>query len=227
MHQKLEIYKGPLSNSKIADGINAASANALRLACDARLLLDAGRYPSAISLAALSIEESGKISILRTIAFAATPQELKAEWRRYRTHTSKNVSWILPQLAAQGAKFLNDLRPLFDDESDHPQLLDQLKQLGFYTDCLGAKANWSKPEEVIDPDLATTLVRTAEILAPKSSVSEREIELWVEHLGPVWKKNENLMRLALVSWYRSMQEEGLKEAGSNKMEKFVFEASGD
>lgn len=74
---------------------------------------------------------------------------------------------------------------------------------------------------------ATTLVRTAEILGPKSSVSEREIELWVEHLGPVWKKNENLMRLALVSWYRSMQAEGLKEAGSNKMEKFVFEATAD
>lgn len=227
MHQKLEVYKGPLSSSGIAEGINAASANARRLACDARLLLDAGRYPSAISLAALSIEESGKISILRTIALAATPQELKVEWRRYRSHTSKNVSWILPQLAAQGAKFLSDLRPLFDDESDHPQLLDQLKQLGFYTDCLGEKATWSKPEEAINPDLAITLVHAAEILAPKSTVSEREIELWVEHLGPVWKKSEHLMRLALASWYRSMQAEGLKEAGPNKMEEFVFEATID
>lgn len=227
MHQKLEIYKGPLTHSKIAEGINAASANALRLAHDARLLLEAGRHPSAISLAALSIEESGKISILRAMSLTASPQDLKSEWRRYRSHTSKNVSWILPQLAAQGAKFLNDLRPLFDAESDHPQLLDQLKQLGFYTDCLGSKANWSKPEEVIDHDLATTLVRTAEILAPKSYVSEREIDLWVEHLGPVWKKSEHLMRLALVSWYRSMQEEGLKEAGANQMEKFVFDAKAD
>lgn len=221
MQQKLDSYKGPLSIAQIADGMNAALRNAARLAKDARLLVDADRLPSAVSLAILSIEEAGKISILRALAFAENEQDLKTEWRRYRSHTSKNLQWILPQLMAAGVRSLDDMRPLFDEDSDHPQLLDQLKQIGFYTDCLGSKAHWSLPEEVIDQDLAKMLVNTAEILSSGSQTSEREIALWVEHLGPVWKQSDRQMKQALADWYGAMQAEGLKEAGANKMEQFA------
>lgn len=221
MQQKLDSYKGPLSNTQIADGMNAALQNAARLAKDARLLIDAGRLPSAVSLAILSIEEAGKISILRSLAFAENEQDLKTEWRRYRSHTSKNLQWILPQLVATGARSLDDMRPLFDEDSDHPHLLDQLKQIGFYTDCLGSKAHWSLPEEVIDLDLAKMLVNTAEILSSGSETTEREIALWVEHLKPVWNRSDRQMKQALIDWYGAMQAEGLKEAGPNKMEQFA------
>ncbi|MNF95862.1 hypothetical protein D3C84_786310 [compost metagenome] len=223
MQRKLDGYKGPLCNSQIAIGMNAALKNAVRLAKDARLLLDAERFPSAVSLATLSIEEAGKTSILRGMIFAKSEQDLKVEWRRYRSHTSKNLQWILPELAAAGARSLDDMRPLFDEGSDHPHLLDQLKQLGFYTDCLGGKAHWSIPEDVIDSALARTLVKTAELLSSTSPVTEREIELWVEHLGPFWKKSDQQMKHALISWYRCMQEEGLKDVGPNKMEQFIHE----
>lgn len=63
-------YKSKLSAAEIAAGINAASTNANRLADDAELLLENDRYPSALSLAILSIEESGKVSILRTLALS-------------------------------------------------------------------------------------------------------------------------------------------------------------
>lgn len=63
-------YNGPLSITQIADGKNAALRNAARLAKDARLLVDADRLPSAVSLTILSIEKVGKISILRALAFA-------------------------------------------------------------------------------------------------------------------------------------------------------------
>ncbi|WLG51111.1 hypothetical protein [Pseudomonas sp. FP1742] len=43
MQKKLDSYKGPLSNSQTANGMNAALRNAVRLAKDARLLLDADR----------------------------------------------------------------------------------------------------------------------------------------------------------------------------------------
>lgn len=221
MQQKLDSYKGPLSITQIADGMNAALRNAARLAKDARLLVDADRLPSAVSLAILSIEEAGKISILRALAFAENEQDLKTEWRRYRSHTSKNLQWILPQLMAAGARSLDDMRPLFDEDSDHSHLLDQLKQIGFYTDCLGSKAHWSLPEEVIDVDLAKMLVNTAEILSSGSPTTEREIVLWVEHLGPVWKQSDRQMKQALVDWYGAMQAEGLKEGGPNKMEQFA------
>jgi hypothetical protein len=157
------------------------------------------------------------------MTFSKSEQDLKVEWRRYRTHTSKNLQWILPKLAAAGARSLDDMRPLFDDGSDHPHLLDELKQLGFYTDCLGGKAHWSIPEDIIDSALARRLVNTAELLSSTSSVTEREIELWVEHLGPVWKKSDRQTKHALISWYRSMQEEGLKDVGPNKMEQFIHE----
>lgn len=32
---------------------------------------------------------------------------------------------------------LDDLRPLFEPDAEHPYILDQLKQIAFYTDSLG------------------------------------------------------------------------------------------
>lgn len=221
MSKKLPSYKGKLSFAQIAEGMTAASENAARLAQDAKLLLDAGRLPTACSLAALSIEESGKVSILRAMSLARDDSELKEEWKRYRSHTNKNVQWIFPQLVAEGARKLDDLRPLFDKDAEHPFMLDQIKQLGFYTDCLGNKGHWSIPDEVIDGELAGQLVSTAELLSSVSPTSEREIELWVEHVGPVWKKDMNWMKRAVANWYEAMQREGLQPDGENGMEKFL------
>lgn len=221
MSKKLPSYKGKLSFAQIAEGMTAASENAAHLAQDAKLLLDAGRLPTACSLAALSIEESGKVSILRAMSLARNDSELKEEWKRYRSHTNKNVQWAFPQLVAEGARKLDDFRPLFDKDAEHPYLLDQVKQIGFYTDCLGNKGHWSIPEEVIDGELACQLVSTAELLSSVSPTSEREIELWVEHVGPVWKKDLNSMKRAVENWYAAMQREGLKPNGKNDLEKFL------
>ena len=70
-------YKGKLSAHKIAEGINAALQNANRLADDAELLLEHKKYPSAACLAILSIEESGKVSILRELSIARDGKDLK------------------------------------------------------------------------------------------------------------------------------------------------------
>jgi regulator of protease activity HflC (stomatin/prohibitin superfamily) len=53
---------------------------------------------------------------------------------------------------------------MFDPESDHPAVLDVIKQLGYYTDCYG-KANWSEPFEVVEEMLAKQIMLTAEVLA--------------------------------------------------------------
>ncbi|QNI04780.1 AbiV family abortive infection protein [Halomonas sp. SH5A2] len=182
-----------------------------------------GADQTACSLAALSIEESGKVSILRAMSLARDDNELKEEWKWYRSHTNKNVQWIFPQLVAEGARRLDDLRPLFDKDAEHPYILDQIKQLGFYTDCLSNKGHWSIPDEVIDGELADQLVSTAELLSSASPTSEREIELWVEHVGPVWKKDMNWMKRAVASWYEAMQQEGLKPDGENGMENFLHD----
>lgn len=215
----LSPYRGALTIEQVATGMNAATNNAKRLAQDARLLLDNKCWPTASSIAALSIEESGKVVILRRF-LTANADEIKGLWKEYRSHTKKNINWILPELVAKGARRLDDFKLITDSASDHPDVLDATKQIGFYTDCLGS-ARWSIPSEVVDEVLAMRLVTAAEVLSPKRNISVRELELWVEYLGPVWNKNPNGMRQALVDWYGAMQAEELAPAGPNKMQAFV------
>lgn len=177
MADLLKPYRGPLTLAQIADGMNFATANAARLANDACLLLENGRWPTAASVAALSIEESGKVVILRRFLLASK-DEVGGLWKEYRSHTKKNLNWIAPDLVAKGARSIEDFRPIVDKTSDHPQVLDALKQLGFYTDCLG-EAHWSIPADVVDEALARSLVATAQVLAPERKIPIRELELWV------------------------------------------------
>jgi AbiV family abortive infection protein len=216
----LNQYKGQLSASQVAEGMNAASRNAKRLSEDAELLLEKERYPSAASLAILSIEESGKLSILRELTLARNEKELKEAWKGYRSHTKKNVTWVLPDLVKAGARKLEDFRPIFEEDAEHPYVLDYIKQIGFYTDCLG-DAHWSIPEEIVDKGLAKMLVGLSKIFASNKEITEKEIELWIKHLGPVWKKNMAWMKHALENWYDEMQESGLAPDGINAMREFI------
>src|SRR5271157_2624885 len=134
MKRRLNQYFGKLTAEKIAEGMNAARKNANRLVTDARLLYENGRYASALALAILSIEEVGKEPILRVLALAADEMDLRSGWRDYRSHAKKNVLWPLLDLFRRGARRANDFASLFDDDAEHPQLLDNMKQLCFYTD---------------------------------------------------------------------------------------------
>ena len=218
--KKLNAYRGPLSAEKIAAGMNAANANALRLVEDAKVLLAACRIPTAASLAALSIEESGKTSILRQLATATTKEEITAAWKGYRSHTRKNVQWQLPALALAGSRKLEEFRSLFDDTADHPYVLDQVKQLGFYTDCIGS-GHWSIPTNVVDEDLAHALVRIAMLLVGKREITIQEIELWNVHVGAAPKDDLSAMKEALANWYGALQAAGLRPDGINEMERFI------
>jgi AbiV family abortive infection protein len=84
---KLTQFTGRISPQQAADGMNAAERNARRLFEDAQRLFEAGRFATAASLAILSIEESGKVSILREIVLARTEDEAREGWRQYRRHT--------------------------------------------------------------------------------------------------------------------------------------------
>ena len=218
--KKLQSFRGKLSPAQIADGMNAAQKNARRLADDAALLLENKRFPTAASVAVLAIEEAGKVSVLRAIALARTNEEVREEWKRYRWHLSKNGHWILPSLLASGARTLEDTRPVAESEADHNYLLDNLKQLGFYTDCIG-KANWSVPDAVIDEALSSTLVQTAQILARDRQYGAREIELWIEHLQPVWKGSMDWMKKGLLNWSEAMTKEGLGDDMA-QMDAFIY-----
>jgi AbiV family abortive infection protein len=219
VNKKLDAYKGTLTPAQLAAGINAARQNAQRLAADAATLLAAQRFPSALALAILSIEEAGKIPILRR--HAVEPHDLQA-WKDYRSHTRKNVLWPFPSLVLGGARALDEFRELFSPEAEEPYILDQLKQIAFYTDCLG-NAHWSIPDELIHEPLARSIVETARIMAGRPAMTtEEEIGLWIAHLGPAFaSRDPDLMKHALLNWHEAMQAKGLTTDDSNNFKAFV------
>ena len=170
----------------------------------------------------LLIEESGKLSILRSLALAKSDEQVKDAWREYRAHTRQKIAvWPIAELVIKGARKLDDFASLVSDEAAYPALLDQLKQIAFYTDCLGRR-HWSKPDAVITKEIATQFVRTAELLARGDYISSREMDLWVQHLGPVWMKSKEVMEKALVDWHLALQAEGLKPSGADEMRDFII-----
>ena len=218
---KLSQYRGTLTPAQIAEGMNAAIRNARRLADDARALCDLQRYPTAAAIAVLSIEESGKVSILRHFAMARDLPNCRRIWRDYRNHRSKNVAWILPDLVAAGARDLESLYVAAQSDAEHTALLNNVKQIGFYSDCLGS-AHWSEPEKVIDRPLAQMLVKIADLSANKETVTPEEMELWISHLGPAYGTPLETMKEALLNWYRAMNDAGLLKENDTVVREFVM-----
>ncbi|GGO80954.1 hypothetical protein GCM10011348_18840 [Marinobacterium nitratireducens] len=83
------------------------------------MLFESARYPSALALAILSIEESGKAFILRSLSLAHDGKELKEGWRKYRSHKDKNTHWIAVDMMLEGAKSLSDLSKVADPRSSN------------------------------------------------------------------------------------------------------------
>ena len=217
MNALLEPYSGELNPAEIAEGIAAAQANASRLIADAKLLADAGRFPSAAALAILAIEERGKVMILNHIAIVPADQ-LKGAWRDYRSHRAKNAPWVMPMLLADGARTLKDFAPMVDKKADHTATLDALKQVAFYTDCLGEK-HWSKPDKIIERDLALTLIELAEKVMGDRAITAREIELRREIVAPHYGKPG--MADAVIRCEEACAKEGLKETSRDSLRAFM------
>ena len=219
--RRLRWFSGALSPEETAAGMNAARQNAGRLAKDAKLMFEAGSFATAAALAILAVEECGKVPILRQLSTASDEKNRRDLWKDYRSHTSKNTGWILPELAASGARTLEELRPATDRDGEHAFTLDNLKQLSFYTDCLGA-GNWAEPERVVDRGLAQALVATANVLVQSKAATPEEMELWNKHMAPVRGSSLDTMKEALRNWYVEMRQAGLWDGEMAAVEAFIF-----
>ena len=164
------------------------------------------------------------MSILRHFAMARDLPDWRRIWEDYRNHRSKNVGWILPDLVAAGARDLDSLHLAAQADAEHTALLDNVKQIGFYSDCLG-NAHWSEPEKVIDRRLAQMLVKIADLFAAKEAVTSEEMELWISHLGPAYGSTLETMKEALLNWYRAMNDAGLLPQNDTLVEPFIMGSS--
>lgn len=205
--------------SQAAEGIMLARANAARLIADAKLLLENDRHASASALAILAIEELGKVQVIKTIVLQRDEAGLKQAWKDYRNHRAKNVQWIIPKLAAEGARTLQQMRSAADPSGDHTAMLDSIKQLAFYTDCFNASPRWSSPADAVAPDFAEAILSTARLLNRDSETTVRELELWATIVGPHYAKPT--MVDALLKFQHQVHAEGLSPVTSEVMEAFV------
>jgi len=219
MVNQLPQYKGPLSATHAAEGIKLARANADRLIADAELLLASDRHATAGAIAILAIEELGKVQAIKTIALFSDGAELKHAWRDYRSHRAKNVLWILPKLAAEGARTMMQLRTAADPGADHTAMLDAVKQLCLYTDCYGDAARWSDPASAVEPDFTRGILATAKMLNREQVTTVRELELWASIVGPHY--NKPTMTDALLRFQEQAFAEGLTTTTREAMEAFV------
>ncbi len=124
-------------------------------------------------------------------------------------------------MLANGARKASDFARLLDPNADHPKVLDELKQLSFYTDCYQGQ-HWSLPEEVISRDLAEGLLRIASNFAPAEArrITTEEMELWIQYMQPVWKTTDECMERALFEWDREMRRRGLIPESMTSMRDF-------
>jgi AbiV family abortive infection protein len=213
-------YCGPLTPAEIAAGMNAARENAARLSNDARLLFENERYASSLALAILAVEESGKESVLRGLAAAASDAEVQKAWRSYRSHTSKNAHWAMFNYFFKGARKLGDFLPVFESGAEHTHTLDRAKQLSIYTD-MSKKGFWAKPTKIVTKGMAEGILNIAEMLSKGREVSCEEMELWAEYLKPVWRISNGARQTALIGWDKEMRKRGLTPADTITMEEFV------
>lgn len=167
-----KMYQNRLSNALIAEGINVARQNAIRLAIDAESMFKLGRYPTSLALSILSIEESGKPAILRQVSTALQDKELKAIWQKFVCHKKKNIMTSFESMFENGARNIQDFIPMHLDTNTSPREVDALKQSALYTQC-DEKKKWHSPVSEIDEETAQHYLRVAQSLLPERDVTEK------------------------------------------------------
>ena len=59
------------------------------------------------------------------------------------------------------------------------------------------------------------------MLCKHQTYTQKEIELWVKHIKPVWKSSIPEMQIGLKAWFNEMIDEGLAKESDIPFEEFV------
>lgn len=215
----IEQYSGALNLAQIAAGMNHCQDNAKRLLRSAKALYKIKDYATAVSLAVLAIEEAGKTSILRGMVMAVDDAEMRKGWKEFRSHCQKNGFADL-MTCMRSTLRLDDCRSVVT-KGEKNYKTDDLKQIGFYVDCVG-DAVWLIPEETITEEIAVKVLTVAGIVCrSKTTTTVRELELWKETVGACPQGTLQEQKQQLVLWRRRMEAEGLVKPDPG-FEKFVM-----
>lgn len=200
-------YKNSITIEDARLGIVATLNNAKELLEDAVLLLNNKRYPRAVSLGILAIEEYGKIEKIKNLLISG--QFVSKSWKEVRNHMSKNFYWQIPIIKALGINDEVKIRELISSNSDGTKFLDQLKQICFYTEAVhiddSSKCIWWQPSIITDKEVATFYLDLANTIVLDDGIewTEKSLNIFVSHHfyenGEIFTKNQ-------LSYYKELLE---------------------
>ena len=211
---------GSLSAEKVAEGVNAAFRNAQELYDEAEILFKQGRFARAASLAVLSIEEVGKVFLLPLLLTTTNKQDLRLIWKGYRNHKHKNNHVHLQMTKGAPQPLTRHSIPPSASIDRWSDGMEDLKQIGFYTDCT-TTTDWGIPSDAIKEAGAAQIMKIASNSLTKyhgldSFGSVPFLEIWGKHASGMMDMNEDQKHAAFIAVFDEAEKASLIEPGSRE-----------
>jgi len=137
---------------QISEGIYFCIENATNIFGDACILIKANRFPRALSLLLLAIQEVGKVNILKNMSMIPSKNQKlwKKEWKNFRKHDTKdslghNIKIFSEFNDSPGEYFWQKL--LYKTNNFVPER-EKVRQLGLYIDYIASDKKWWSPNEI-------------------------------------------------------------------------------
>ncbi|MBA7486228.1 hypothetical protein ES707_21784 [subsurface metagenome] len=153
LHVLFNKYDDKLTLEQISEGIYLCIENALNLFGDAYVLQKAKRFPRALSLLLVAIQEAGKVNILENMVTISTGDQKrwKKEWQNFRKHKIKDSLGYSIKISSDfhdspGEAFWQQLLYIKNFASSR----EKVRQLGLYIDYIAGDKKWWSPNEIIE-----------------------------------------------------------------------------
>ena len=145
-------YNGKLTIEQISEGIYFCIENATNIFADAYILIKLNRFPRALSLLLIAIQEAGKVSILKNMSMIPSKNQKlwKKEWNNFRKHETKDflghdIKTSSELSDSPGEYFWQQL--LYKANNFIPER-EKVRQLGLYIDYIPSDKKWWSPNEI-------------------------------------------------------------------------------
>lgn len=165
-----------LTLDEVADGLHACVGNIESLMDDADLLLEAQRFPRALSVLLIAAQEAGKTSIL--LSMAGTRPEDQEHWSRlwksYRSHAHKAAMRMIGTLPVGLTDAELAVAVLVTEDSGRAD--ERARQRTLYIDLDREKRIWLTPDDVRESDV--TMVRGQLAAMVTKLLSQRDRRLF-------------------------------------------------